>query len=426
MVRQLANMLRKVFGTTPRQTRPAPQERPATQLALEGLEERLMPSLTPVAPNAGFPYTSIVEIQVTFPSGRSFVGSGALVDSYHVLTAGHVLYDYAEGGFASSVKVIPELNGTSEPFGYALGTREFTFQAWENYSRANPGKTNAGDQDMGLITLDRTIGKHTGWMGFGYNNNNAAFAPGTPFNTAGYPGTAGYNGRQMEFSAGGSAGLSSDGSAILYNQSTITAYGGQSGSPLWEYFANGTRVIYGVVAGGSGAANSVNIGTRITQAMYNVLLQDLRVDPTPGDKFSADPSGPNVYVSNTGNGNTTIYSFMSQPAVTSTLLSASSLAGQGTSLLASTNPLDAFTASARTLLALTGPAAGASLNQGLTAQGSGTAFLSTASQQQSADLSRSSFTVTDHQGSQQGNLPSAGSDMLDPFLSLTSLWVAKN
>jgi V8-like Glu-specific endopeptidase len=291
-------------------------ERPmkTAQLFLEALEERQVPSLTPVAPTAVYPYTAIVEIQVTFKDGKSFVGSGAMVDRFHVLTAGHVLYDAADGGWASSVKVVPELNGSHEPFGYALGTHWTVFDGWIKYNQAHPGMTAPGDFDMGLITLDRTIGDRTGWFLFGYNNNNAAFASGTIMNTAGYPASHGYNGLQMEWSGGGIVGLSSDGMAIRYNQSSITTYGGSSGSPLWELLAGGSRVIYGVVAGGSGAANSVNIGTRITQAMFNTLQNDRLSDPVPrSDWFSADPSGANVFVSTNGTGNTTVFSFMSQP-----------------------------------------------------------------------------------------------------------------
>jgi hypothetical protein len=86
----------------------------------------------------------------------------------------------------------------------------------------------------------------------------------------------------MEFSAGAIAGLSPDGSALQYYQSSITAYGGQSGSPVWRYTpSTGAQVVYAVHVGGSGAANSLNIATRITQSVFNSLQSWRKSDPIP-------------------------------------------------------------------------------------------------------------------------------------------------
>jgi V8-like Glu-specific endopeptidase len=250
--------------------------------AVDHLEGRALLSLSGVAPNAGFPYTAIVELQATFPDHKSYVGTGVMVDSFHVLTAGHMIYSYADGGFANSVLAIPDLYGNSEPFGTASATYERTFTVFVNYNRTHPGQTAPGDDDIGMLTLNRTIGNATGWMSYGYDNNNADFARGTIYNTAGYPAAGGYDGRHMEFSSGAIAGLSPDGSALDYYQSSITTYGGQSGSPVWRYTpATNSRVVYGIHVGGSGAANSLNFATRITQPIFNALQQWRASDPTP-------------------------------------------------------------------------------------------------------------------------------------------------
>src|SRR5262249_4668003 len=99
-----------------------PQDVRHARLRVEALEARETPSLTPVSPTAGFPFTSIVKLVMTFPDNKVFVGSGAMIDSFHVLTAGHVTYSYADGGWARSIKVIPEMNGTYQPYGYAWTT----------------------------------------------------------------------------------------------------------------------------------------------------------------------------------------------------------------------------------------------------------------------------------------------------------------
>jgi V8-like Glu-specific endopeptidase len=255
---------------------------------MEVLEGRDACSLSPISPTAKYPFTSIVELQATFPDHRTFVGSGVLIDRFHVLTAGHVVYAYAEGGFASQIRVTPELSGNSAPFGVAYMTYERTYSTFMNYNRTHPGSTASGDYDIALITLDRTIGDRTGWMGFGCDNNNADFAPGAILNTAGYPAAGGYDGRHMEFSYGPIAGLSPDGLAINYRQSAITTFGGQSGSPVWRYTpANGASVVYGVHVGGNGTPGGMNFATRITQSIFNDLQAWRAADRTPAYTVAA-------------------------------------------------------------------------------------------------------------------------------------------
>jgi V8-like Glu-specific endopeptidase len=279
-------LLKKVFKDS-LAVAPRPR-RGRALLTLEALESRELFSLTPVSPNAGRPFTAIVELQATFPDHRSFVGSGVMVDRYHVLTAGHVVYSYADGGFASQIRATPDLYGNSAPFGVAYMTYERTYSTFMNYNRTHPGMTASGDYDIALITLDRTIGDRTGWMNYGYDNNNAHFAPGAILNTAGYPATGGYDGRYMEFSYGAIAGLSPDGLAINYRQTSITAFAGQSGSPVWRYTAaNNSSVVYGIHVGGNGNAASVNFATRITQSIFNDLQRWRAADRTPLYSFSS-------------------------------------------------------------------------------------------------------------------------------------------
>jgi V8-like Glu-specific endopeptidase len=258
------------------------------RLALESLEGRITPSLTPISSSAGYPFTSIAKLVITFPDNQVYGGSGALIDSFHVLTAGHNTYSYQDGGWAKSIQVIPEMNGSYQPFGSAYMTYERTYSSFINYNVSHPHQTSTGINDIALLTLNRNVGNQTGWMGFGYDNNNAHFAAGRIFNTAGYPAAGGYNGQQMYLSSGQIAGLSSDGKAIDYYQSQITTYGGQSGSPLWEYIpSTGSRVIYGVHVAGSGTSTSLNFATRITQSIFNDLQTWRMSDHAPTAQFVA-------------------------------------------------------------------------------------------------------------------------------------------
>jgi V8-like Glu-specific endopeptidase len=257
-------------------------DRRRTRLGVEVLEGRETPSLTPVSPTAGYPYNSIVKLIMTFPDNRVFNGSGALIDGFHVLTAGHCMYSAADGGWARSIQVIPEMNGTFQPFGSAWMTYERTYSSFTNYSAGHPGRTATNIRDIGLLTLDRSIGTRTGWMGWGYDDNDNHFAAGRVFNTAGYPASAGYNGQRMYFSGGQIAGLSGDRQAIQFWQSSITAYAGQSGSPVWEYTPSGSRMIYAVFVGGDNTPTSLNFATRITHAIYDDVQRWRQSDAAVG------------------------------------------------------------------------------------------------------------------------------------------------
>ena len=241
------------------------------QPTVEALEARVVLSLTPVAAGSPAPFTAIVKLDITYPDGEAFVGSGAMIDSFHVLTAGHVVYSYEHGGWASSITAIPELHGTSEPFGSAQSTYLRTFDAWMKYDQSNPGLTSPDAMDVGLITLDKAIGYQTGWFTYDYNNNSGAFVYGTVFDTAGYPATNGYDGLNMQFSSGTIDGLSSGGGGIMYHDPSITIYGGQSGSPVWSP-SNG--VLYGV-------AVADTFAIRITQSISNQIHTWVGGDPAP-------------------------------------------------------------------------------------------------------------------------------------------------
>ena len=258
-------------------------------------------TLLPIAANSGYPWSTIVELQITFPDQKHFLGTGVMIDSYHVLTAGHLAYSAADGGFASSILATPEINGWNAPFGSAWMTHETTDNTWIAYSRAHPGLTAPGDRDVALLALDRPIGNLSGWMAIGYDNNNADFAAGTIMATAGYPSAGGYNGFQEEFGGGPIAGLSPDASAIEYLQSSITAYAGQSGSPVFKVSpSTGLLVAYGIHVGGTGTATSLNVATRITQSVFNEIngwiAQDNAVRHPSGigkaGQATAPPSAP--------------------------------------------------------------------------------------------------------------------------------------
>ncbi|MHB1559147.1 MAG: trypsin-like serine peptidase [Isosphaeraceae bacterium] len=266
----------------------------------DGLESRKVFSLTPVPSDAASPFTAVVKVEGTFPNGESYVGTGFLVDGSHVLTAGHLVYDFDDGGFAMRITVIPDLYGSSEPFGQATMTGERTTSTWQAFSAAHPDLTATDAQDVGLITLDWPIGDAAGFISYGYSDNLAIYKSGTVFETAGYPAdpASGYDGLHMAYSSGPIAGLSLDLGAIQYSSADITTYGGQSGSPLW---AQSTGVVSGIViasvipmsAGRFSRAmaseSGLGIATRITPAIYDDVRRWIAADTPPAPPAPAKP-----------------------------------------------------------------------------------------------------------------------------------------
>jgi V8-like Glu-specific endopeptidase len=201
-----------------------------------------------------YPWRTIAQRTSTFPNG-SRIGSGALIDPYHILTVGHGVYRQALGGWATSLDITLALNGTNRPFGVAHGVYVRTYTGWVNNEDPHA--------DFALITLDRRVGNFTGWLGYEWYSDDAVYN-GMTLNTAGYPGDLDPNQRTMYWETGPSD--HADAYEVYYAMSTA---GGQSGSPVWRYDGTPTgRYIDAVHAYG---ADPLNFGTRITQDRLNDL-----------------------------------------------------------------------------------------------------------------------------------------------------------
>src|SRR5262245_29056339 len=122
---------RKVFGTT---------------------DSRVLYTPTNVFPNRAvcklilrYPLTPLTE-------GRG--GTGTLIGPRHVLTAGHVLFNLAEGGYATRLRVVPGMDGNTSWFGSEVLDIK---KGDDMVKRLRMPKEWTEDQDIdhdyGLITL---------------------------------------------------------------------------------------------------------------------------------------------------------------------------------------------------------------------------------------------------------------------------------
>lgn len=167
--------------------------------------------------------------------------SGAVVDRYHVLTAGHCVINVSTGnwksGLGSSLQptVVPAAgNGTSDvlhPFGSMNVTLARTYEQFAD----DPGKNNF-DHDMALLTLDRPIGDHVST--FSYESYDVGDDPYTnKLNyLIGYPGDK--QSGTMWYDYGWADGTDCSFFVVcndLTHSANVYAWPGQSGGPITWY-----------------------------------------------------------------------------------------------------------------------------------------------------------------------------------------------
>lgn len=212
-------------------------------------------ALTLIADPTPHPWSVNVRLIMTFPDGGTYQGSGVLIDSGHVLTAGHCVHDLNHGGWATSMTIVPAYNNGDEPYGSAVATGYYSWTAWTT--------SRDFDHDMGVVRLDRPVGALTGWHGYGYNDDDAFFT-GTTFNNPGYPGEYPYDGELMYYWYG-----NFDTAYTYQVRFNNTGYGGQSGSGAYVINAS-ARHVYAVVSHGHGTSVLVD-DTRITGSKFGQI-----------------------------------------------------------------------------------------------------------------------------------------------------------
>jgi glutamyl endopeptidase len=192
-------------------------------------------------------------MEMTFPNGRRYIGSGTMVNKHHVLTAGHCVYSSADGGWATSVIFEAARNDGSIPHGSIPARTLLSVQGWTN--------NNDSNYDMGMLILTQDLGVRTGWMGVvtGPDSMLANYR----VNVSGYPGDKG--GRQLWTMADVIKSVSAE--RIMYHIDTM---GGQSGSGVWSTWAG--HVGEKVCAIHTTGSTTGNGGTRISRPKFDRII----------------------------------------------------------------------------------------------------------------------------------------------------------
>lgn len=201
-----------------------------------------------------YPYSAVCKLYINF-NGRTTIGTGCLINPRIVLTAGNCVYSRLEKCWASSIEVIPGLDGRRKPFGSAVATRMGSLYGWT--------KNGKFDYDIGVIVLppDKKLGNTAGWFGFRWNGRDYyRHLPTT---------VAGYGNLEQWRASGDSNVLLSNGKSMRFYMDTGC---GQNGSPVWE---TGQNMVVAVSTGTYGRVNgrtAYNYATVIDESVFNWIM----------------------------------------------------------------------------------------------------------------------------------------------------------
>lgn len=215
-----------------------------------------------------YPWSTIVKLFITAADDTEWIGSGAMLDEFHILTCGHCIYLHDNGGWADEVKVIPGMDGSYEPFGHAYATYFRTYTGWT--------QDEMEEHDWAVVTLDRTVGNFTGWMGRKTADPLNSIYTGT-LHTAGYPGDLD-SGYSMYYDS--DVGEDADNYFHWYWMDSAQ---GQSGGPVWQYDGE-SRYILSINAYEYENGTYANFGTRLNQDKFDQINTWLSADSPPIDR----------------------------------------------------------------------------------------------------------------------------------------------
>jgi len=219
-----------------------------------------------VSNTTSFPYSAVVNLFARY-GDYSYTNhcSGAMVDSFHVLTAGHCIYDWEDNmGLPDYIEVVPGQDGDERPFGLAWGVGLHPSDDWLQNADHN--------YDYGYITLDRRKGSSTGWFGM-YGTTNDDWYIGTSFNIAGYP-KSDRTHMYHDFNA-----CYDIDEYFIYTY--LETEDGMSGGPVWYYNESSDRKLVGIHKG----HDSTSYHIRLTPDLIDWLKAGFDNDETPPSDF---------------------------------------------------------------------------------------------------------------------------------------------
>lgn len=206
----------------------------------------------PVPDSRQRPWCQVCHLVIEDTRGSFHTGTGWLAGPSTVFTAGHNLLYRRQGHEAVRVWVMPGRAGATAPGGQWESRAFDVHPQWRATGRA--------EADVGVVWLPEPAGQALGWFGFSAQPDSVL--QGLPVRTAGYPDDLAPFGSQW-FVDGR---VAEAGAAMLAY--ALDTMGGQSGSPVFTFDADGRAVAVGIHVYG---AVTRNLALRITQPVFDTL-----------------------------------------------------------------------------------------------------------------------------------------------------------
>jgi glutamyl endopeptidase len=228
-----------------------------------------------------YPWRTIGEIAGEFAStnGTTVIrrGTGVLIGTKTVLTAGHVLVKNRQWG--DNTTFTPGKDGSDEPYGKIKVSRKRVKSQYWNDEDSN--------YDIALIILAEPVGNQTDYMRI--EVKQTSFFDDAGLNVAGYPGDLGSS-QKLYHAFGHSDGVY--GNRIRHNADTAS---GESGAPVWVYNKdeNKRRLVGVHISGGE----SYNYAVRINSSLFDWINDSLKehdtihYETTPGSDGNGGSGG---------------------------------------------------------------------------------------------------------------------------------------
>ena len=199
------------------------------------------------------PYRSICLVRTKMSNGQTAFGTGFMVRSDALVTAGHCIFPKSGGVKPKEIWVTPAVTGGSSQYPTVVSKRVRVPDKWRN---------NKDDRyDYAVILLpDGSLGAQTGWFGLVVPKDS--HLPNLQVMSAGYPSD---KGSTTMYSCPGRV----HDSGQHYLQHSVDTIRGQSGSPLFQTHITGDRTVVGIHIDNAGDGNRA---LRITAPIFHDIM----------------------------------------------------------------------------------------------------------------------------------------------------------